>query len=395
MTVTFVKKIKLFPLGDRDEIKRVYDFIRNGQYAQCQGLNLMMGALTSKYYACGKNLKDPEFVEYQKVLFKKSTMDILLKDIEFSTGCDTKSAITRIVKNDFNAALKNGLSKGNRTVTNYKFSYPLVIRGRNITFFHDYESDEQFLEHIYDSSLNVYIRTVNHIVLKVAVGSMRNTGDRIFRETLKNIISGTYSLGQSGICIDGRKIILNLTISKPEEKVKLDSSRILGIKFGEHVTANAYINSKNKCLLGNAEELLRVRTQLACQRSRIQSNLKYASSGHGRKNKLKAYDRLSKREKAFVKNYNHNISRQIVNLAVRNRCSAIVLEDFKSYDNDKNKFSYDKWTYYELQEMISYKAKTYGIKVIKEPVQLSEFNDDMDIAKYLVEKLTKETCTQK
>lgn len=383
MTVTFVKKIKLFPQGDRNEIKRVYDFIRNGQYAQCQGLNLMMGALTSKYYACGKNLEAPEFVEYQKVLFKKSTMDILLKDIEFSTGCDTKSAITRIVKNDFNAALKNGLAKGNRTVTNYKFTYPLVIRSRNIMFYHDYESDEQFLEHLYDNNLNLYLKTVNHIVFKVILGSATNSGDRIFRETLKNILDGSYDIGQSGIFIDGKKIIMNLTVTKPEDKVKLDKNRVLGIKLGEHVTVNAFINSRNKCVLGNAEELLRVRTQLACQRSRIQSNLKYASGGHGRKNKLQAYDRLSKREKAFVKNYNHNISRQIVNMAVKNRCQTIVIEDFKVYDDDKNKFSYDKWTYYELQEMISYKAKSYGIDVIKKPVCLLDFEDDMDIARYL------------
>lgn len=383
MTVTFVKKIKLFPQGDRDEIKRVYNFIRNGQYAQCQGLNLMMGALTSKYYACGKNLKAPEFVEYQKVLFKKSTMDILLKDIEFSTGCDTKSAITRIVKNDFNATLKNGLAKGNQTVTNYKFTYPLVIRSRNIMFYHDYESDEQFLEHLYDNNLNLYLKTVNHIVFKVILGSVTNPGDRIFRETLKNILDGTYGIRQSGIYIDGKKIIMNLTVTKPEDKVKLDKNRALGIKLGEHVTVNAFINSRNKCVLGNAEELLRVRTQLACQRSRIQSNLKYASGGHGRKNKLQAYDRLSKREKAFVKNYNHNISRQVVNMAVKNRCQTIVIEDFKAYDDDKNKFSYDKWTYYELQEMISYKAKSYGIDVIKEPVRLSDFEDDMDIARYL------------
>lgn len=383
MTVTFVKKIKLFPQGDRNEIKRVYDFIRNGQYAQCQGLNLMMGALTSKYYACGKNLKAPEFVEYQKVLFKKSTMDILLKDIEFSTGCDTKSAITRIVKNDFNAALKNGLAKGNRTVTNYKFTYPLVIRSRNIMFYHDYESDEQFLEHLYDNNLNLYLKTVNHIVFKVILGSATNPGDRIFRETLKNILDGSYDIGQSGIFIDGKKIIMNLTVTKPEDKVKLDKNRVLGIKLGEYVTVNAFINSRNKCVLGNAEELLRVRTQLACQRSRIQSNLKYASGGHGRKNKLQAYDRLSKREKAFVKNYNHNISRQIVNMAVKNRCQTIVIEDFKAYDDDKNKFSYDKWTYYELQEMISYKAKSYGIDVIKKPVCLLDFEDDMDIARYL------------
>ncbi|WP_373124774.1 IS200/IS605 family accessory protein TnpB-related protein [Blautia producta] len=176
---------------------------------------------------------------------------------------------------------------------------------------------------------------------------------------------------------------MNLTIRKPEENVKLDSSRALGIKLGEHITVNSFINSRNKFLIGNAEELLRMRTQLACQRSRIQSNLRYTKGGRGRNNKLKAYERLSKREKAFVKNFNHNISRQIVNYALKNRCACIVMEDFNGYDDEKNKFPYERWTYYDLQEMIKYKAAGYGIKVIREPVTLADFKTDMDIAKYL------------
>lgn len=383
MTITIVKKIKLFPEGDKNEVARVYNYIRNGQYAQYRALNLMMGALASKYYACGRDLNNKEFAEYQKVLFSKESMDNLLGDIAFATGCDTKSAVTQIVRQDFRTSVKNGLAKGERSVTNYKKSYPLIVRGRNIMFFHDYESDEAFYEHIYDDNLNLYIKTVNRIIYKVSLGNVRNKGDRVFRETIKHIMDGSYEIGQSGISVTKKRIIMNLTIRKPEENVKLDSSRTLGIKLGEHVTVNSFINSHNKFLIGNAEELLRMRTQLACQRSRIQSNLRYTKGGRGRNNKLKAYERLSKREKAFVKNFNHNISRQIVNYALKNRCACIVMEDFNGYDDEKNKFPYERWTYYDLQEMIKYKAAGYGIKVIREPVTLADFKTDMDIAKYL------------
>ena len=101
MTITIVKKIKLFPEGDKNEVARVYNYIRNGQYAQYRALNLMMGALASKYYACGRDLNNREFAEYQKVLFSKESMDNLLGDIAFATGCDTKSAVTQIVRQDF------------------------------------------------------------------------------------------------------------------------------------------------------------------------------------------------------------------------------------------------------------------------------------------------------
>lgn len=39
--MTICRKIKLFPVGDKEEINRVYDFIRNGQYAQYQACNIL------------------------------------------------------------------------------------------------------------------------------------------------------------------------------------------------------------------------------------------------------------------------------------------------------------------------------------------------------------------
>ena len=33
-TTLLTRKIKLFPVGDKDEVNRVYDFFRDGQYAQ-------------------------------------------------------------------------------------------------------------------------------------------------------------------------------------------------------------------------------------------------------------------------------------------------------------------------------------------------------------------------
>ena len=35
-------KLKLYPLGDKDEVNRVYKYIRDGQYAQYRTANLLM-----------------------------------------------------------------------------------------------------------------------------------------------------------------------------------------------------------------------------------------------------------------------------------------------------------------------------------------------------------------
>lgn len=40
-------KLKLYPLGDKDEVNRVYKYIRDGQYAQYRTMNLLMGEYAS------------------------------------------------------------------------------------------------------------------------------------------------------------------------------------------------------------------------------------------------------------------------------------------------------------------------------------------------------------
>ena len=80
--MTICRKIKLFPVGDKDEINRVYDFIRNGQYAQYQACNLLMGQLMSEYYRYNRDIKNEEFKARQKEIMTNS--NIILKDIDFT-----------------------------------------------------------------------------------------------------------------------------------------------------------------------------------------------------------------------------------------------------------------------------------------------------------------------
>ena len=128
--ITICRKIKLTPLGDKEERNRVFQYIRNGQYAQYQACNLLMGQLISEYYKYDRDIKNEDFKARQKEIMKNSNP--LFHEIEFAIGNDTPSAVTQKVKADFNTALKNGLAKGERSVTNYKRTNPLITRGRSI-----------------------------------------------------------------------------------------------------------------------------------------------------------------------------------------------------------------------------------------------------------------------
>ena len=392
-TVTLTRKIQLFPKGDKDEIDRVYKFLRDGQYAQYLGLNRLMGELASEFYKNNRKLDD-NFTKRKNEILRNSNE--LLDDIEFAVGLDTKSAITRKVKQDFSTAIRNGLAKGERAITNYKRTNPLIFRGRNLKFVHEYESLDELNKNLYKRNVKIGIETVNKIKFDVILG---NPGKSIaLRSELFKIFTNEYKVLESKIKFEKdkqgkeNKIILLLSMAIPKkEGYTPKKGNKMAVKFGENVTAlcMAQTNLEHEHIVGKADEFLRVRTSLQQQRYKIQSNLKYSKGGHGRRKKLKAYDRLSKRESGFVKNYNHNISKEIIEYAKRQKVETIILEDLSKYNNktkkkeedekDKNTlFITTKWSYYQLQEFIKYKAEKEGINVELIKVDLNLFDDTKD-----------------
>lgn len=65
-------------------------------------------------------------------------------------------------------------------------------------------------------------------------------------------------------------------------------------------------------------------------------------------------------EHNWMKNVNHNISREIIEIVEKQEKSIIVLEDL-------HRFAKFKWNFYQLRQMIEYKAKIKGIKTILIP----------------------------
>ena len=67
-------------------------------------------------------------------------------------------------------------------------------------------------------------------------------------------------------------------------------------------------------------------------------------------------------------NLNHKISRKLVNLAVQEKVSTIVMEDLKNirktaYSSSSADRKLNSWTFYELQMFIEYKAGLEGMEV--------------------------------
>lgn len=335
-------------------------------YAQYVATNLLMGELVSKYYALNRDVSSKEFKDFQKE--KMTNTNPLLQGIEFAKGVDTKSLITQKVKQDFSTALKNGMARGERTITNYKRTNPLLTRGRDVKFVQDLVAKEQ---PPFDDKCDFFIKWVNGIKFKVILGRGKDTNS--LRQILKRVYLGEYKVQGSSIAIQDKNgkhnIILNLTYEVPTVEKELDENVVVGVDLGIAIPAMCGLNIDNYTRLGigSKEDFFKVRQKFQARRKKLQSALVLTNGGHGRKQKLKALNQFKEKESNFAKTYNHMVSNQIVKFALDNNAKYINFEDlsgFSSVEEGEDKVLRN-WGYYQLQNFTEYKAKKHGIIIRK------------------------------
>lgn len=362
-TQTITRKIQIFPVGDKEEIDRAYKYIRDGMYAQYQASNLLMGQLASEYFKCNRDIKSENFRIAQKEIFKAGNP--LMKEISFPTGNDTFSLTNRKVNQDFSIALKNGLARGERTITNYKRTNPLLTNARVLKFYHEYKSYNDFLDKLFEPDLEVFIKWVNKIKFKIVFGNPHKSHE--LRCVIQNIFEEIYKVQGSSIQFDktGKKIILNLSLAIPKKRMELDENTVVGVDLGVAIPAVCALNNDEYAreFIGSKDDFLRVRTRIQNQKRRLQKGLKFTTGGHGRNKKLKPLKKFEDYEKNFVQTYSHMVSKRVVDFAVKHNAKYINIEDLEGYR--ASNFILRNWSYYKLEQYITYKARIYGIEVRK------------------------------
>ena len=267
-----------------------------------------------------------------------------------------------------NDAVKDGLLEGKVSLPSYKMDSPFTLEKATMGFTHDYENYEELCEHINDKDLKLYFdyggnQKPTIARFKINLGHGKNKDE--LKATLLKLYSGEYQYCGSSIQISKNKIILNLSMKIPKKEMDLDENVVVGVDLGMAVPAMCALNNSiyEKQPIGSADDFLAIRTRLQAQRRKLQIALKSTAGGHGRKKKLKALNRLRDREKHFVESYCHFVSKQVVDFALKHRAKYINIENLVGYNTSK--FILRNWSYYKLQQYITYKATRYGIIVRK------------------------------
>lgn len=162
------------------------------------------------------------------------------------------------------------------------------------------------------------------------------------------------------------KWFLLLCVDIPESKPKLREDIKVRAGLSLLVPIIASCNGK-EIEIGSNDEYLYGRIRIQSKIKDLQKELKYAK-GNSRKNKLSAIDRFSEKEKNYVKTKIHMYSRHLVNYALKNKASEIILVSYKDTGKllKENKDLLRNWNYFGIGDYIKYKAKKFGINVVEE-----------------------------
>jgi len=198
---------------------------------------------------------------------------------------------------------KGDMAFGRRSVRTYREGMPVQTTRDAIFFTRD---DADNAENKKDYVVWKLGRS-ERLIFSIYYGQDRGN----LRASVRQILAGTLDYAAPQIQVKNKKAFLLLPVKDPVKETALDPDLSVGVNLGLAVPAYVAL-SKGRAhkAIGSADDLLRTRVQMQNRRRRLHSALKSARGGQGRKRKLKALNHLEKKERNFVRTYNHFVSKQ-------------------------------------------------------------------------------------
>jgi IS605 OrfB family transposase len=177
---------------------------------------------------------------------------------------------------------------------------------------------------------------------------------------MEHFFDGTWRFGTAKLVLKKGKYFLHIPMTKTFEDVDLNQIRnVVGVDLGVNFIATAY-DSKGITTFFRGRWIKDKRAHY----QRIRKSLQKRGTCSARR-RLKA---IGQRENRWMTHVNHAVSKALVEKAGKN--SLIVLEDLEGVRSatekvrKRDRWYVVNWAFYQLQEMIKYKAKMNQSTVI-------------------------------
>ncbi len=277
-------------------------------------------------------------------------------------------------------ALKADIMRGTASVPSYRRNLALDLHKKSIKLTYDTDvngniSDWLFELTLFSKSAKQELNLPKSSLKFKAI--VRNKSKRFIQPILERCYDGVYEICGSKLQYEDGRWFLLLCFSfenKKESLVQLDKNSIMGVHIAEHNAVTCAFNNSKKIREIEGGEIKEFSAQIEKRRRSIGNASRKHSKlcgdgriGHGYHAKMKPLEHIGQKISNFRNTVNHRYSRQIIDWAIENGCGTIQLEDLTGYaTSELEKYKLlSNWSYYDLQTKIEYKAKEYGIDVIK------------------------------
>ena len=160
------------------------------------------------------------------------------------------------------------------------------------------------------------------------------------------------------------KVWYFIFIYEVEEKIPFPYLDTMAIDLGLNNLATIVFNRSKATYIIDGK-ILKCKQSYYNKKISIMQSKETKRLGNGKNFKdTKRIKRIRKKFNNFCHNYIHVASKMIVNLAIKNNCSKIVIGDFKGIKNGNKAKLFVKIPHARLIELIKYKAKQAGVEVI-------------------------------
>ena len=335
--------------------------LQNDEYVKCQSKLSLKSTTDAEKENLKKRMEkiDAELVSIKNGMAPKHPQTFAYRAV---TNCvyaknipsDILNTLKQDVYKNFNDTKKEQF-RGERSLTTYK-------RGMPVPF-----SIEKKHAIVCDGD-NYYLPWFEDTRFRLNFGRDKSNNRAIIDNCIK---TKRYKLcAAAKMQLKDKKLFLLVTIDIPATETTPVKGKVMGVDLGVVNPAYVAVNDgPERSRIGNGEAFQKQRDVFR-RRFRELQRSQLTQGGHGRKHKTKATETLRGKERNWVQTENHRISREIVNLASRWKVECIQMESLKGYGKnqegeveDNHKRLLGRWSYFELQKDIEYKAAMVGIQV--------------------------------
>lgn len=365
------RKIKLVPVDTKEENKKIYIFFEKLSNDLAKIGNELIRIHIGNQYALDelKGNKNITKGEALRIFQETIGMSVMNQGYDYTKKYNY---IPSSIRTSYNSVIYNTIKNNFFDVLTGKMSIP-SFRSKNMTIplnITTKQKDKFFI--VEDNKHYIFLPLTkeikadfpNGIKLNLFYGRDKSNN----RVIVERIMNSEYQLKDSSFIFKKEKneIYLNLTYEQPKTVgYKSDPNRIMGVDVGINRPVSFYITDlkHQPYQIAIGDKIQHERMKNVQHRKSLQRALAYAKGGHGRNRKTATLERLKEKEKNWVKNMNHTISRELIKIAVDNNVAIIKMEDLTSISNNTNELFLKSWAYYQLQTFIEYKAENAGIKI--------------------------------